>query len=500
MSKITLDDIANFQTTSSASTVNNNSDRIEEAIENTLSRDGTSPNQMDASLDMNSNPIYNLPPAGSDTEPVRRQEWLDALAELEDGNPATILDNTVTNAKLADMDGGTIKGALVNGDPQDLTGSEVSTIIEYNIADGDGGIDQPLTYLYTRYVDAGQFDFESWEGGAFPNNATPYDNMISYCRNNGIGKVYIPSGDFYFTSAPTEQINFPLTIVGNGTGQTVNDLGGGTILYRRYDSNDGLGLIHFTSDDANDLSSTGSSVRNLAIIGSGESDGGSALAIVTEVDVPLGRYYFEDLLISDDTGTASDMFSHPVYLDGTLNTNAAGKGIRFATFVNCNVFGGRYASYYLSGVKSPVIVGGSGVLAGGLTGKIHLTGSAAVPTENACMHMPGIDSIELGNFCDNFSIQLANVVDITWSGATNGTFLTGRRTGTVTGTPGTGIVYVEGQTFTNFRLASYTVAGLPSSSSNAGAMVYVSNAAAGAAPYFSDGTNWRSVVTRDVVA
>lgn len=72
MTKLTLDDLSSLSNQSSAiSTMNENSERIEAAIENTLSRDGTAPNQMNANLDMNSNRIINLPAPVSDFEPLR---------------------------------------------------------------------------------------------------------------------------------------------------------------------------------------------------------------------------------------------------------------------------------------------------------------------------------------------------------------------------------------------------------------------------------------------
>ena len=57
MAKLTLTDIT---TTNIVTTYNANNDLIEAAIENTLSRDGTTPNQMQADLDMNSNDILNV--------------------------------------------------------------------------------------------------------------------------------------------------------------------------------------------------------------------------------------------------------------------------------------------------------------------------------------------------------------------------------------------------------------------------------------------------------
>jgi hypothetical protein len=64
MAKLTLNDITTGY--GSETRYNANNDLIEAALENTLSRDGTSPNTMGASLDMNSNRILNLPsPVGN---------------------------------------------------------------------------------------------------------------------------------------------------------------------------------------------------------------------------------------------------------------------------------------------------------------------------------------------------------------------------------------------------------------------------------------------------
>lgn len=58
MAKLTLDDIASGYASNLKH--NSNYDAIEEAIENTLSRDGTGPNQMEADLDMNGHNILNV--------------------------------------------------------------------------------------------------------------------------------------------------------------------------------------------------------------------------------------------------------------------------------------------------------------------------------------------------------------------------------------------------------------------------------------------------------
>jgi hypothetical protein len=70
--KITLTELASLTNeTTALSELNQNFETIQDAIDNLLSRDGTSPNSMDANLDMNSFRIENLPEAVGNTEPVR---------------------------------------------------------------------------------------------------------------------------------------------------------------------------------------------------------------------------------------------------------------------------------------------------------------------------------------------------------------------------------------------------------------------------------------------
>lgn len=70
--KLTLNDVGNLQNESSViTTLAQNNRAIENAVENTLSRDGTSPNFMQDNLDMNSNRILNLPAPITDVEPIR---------------------------------------------------------------------------------------------------------------------------------------------------------------------------------------------------------------------------------------------------------------------------------------------------------------------------------------------------------------------------------------------------------------------------------------------
>lgn len=83
MSKITLSELASLTNETTALTqLNANFATIQDAIDDLLSRDGTSPNTMEANLDMNSYRIQNLPEAVDPTEPVRLGD-IDELLALE---------------------------------------------------------------------------------------------------------------------------------------------------------------------------------------------------------------------------------------------------------------------------------------------------------------------------------------------------------------------------------------------------------------------------------
>lgn len=73
--KVTLNNLSLFDP-SIILTVNSNNTAISTAMTNTLSRDGTFPNQMNAPLDMNSNRILNLPAPVNAVEPLRLQELI----------------------------------------------------------------------------------------------------------------------------------------------------------------------------------------------------------------------------------------------------------------------------------------------------------------------------------------------------------------------------------------------------------------------------------------
>lgn len=81
MVKLVLTDVTSLQSEPSAlQTMANNNERLEEAFDNTLSRDGTGPNQMEAPLDLNGHRIINLGTPLERTDVARLQDIQEALS------------------------------------------------------------------------------------------------------------------------------------------------------------------------------------------------------------------------------------------------------------------------------------------------------------------------------------------------------------------------------------------------------------------------------------
>lgn len=89
MSKITLTNLVNLQNeTSAVSVINANNAVLVAAMDNTLSRDGTAPNTMSATLDMNSNQLLNQGVTSYTVATLPASPVLGRLASITDGTAA----------------------------------------------------------------------------------------------------------------------------------------------------------------------------------------------------------------------------------------------------------------------------------------------------------------------------------------------------------------------------------------------------------------------------
>lgn len=104
MAKLTIPPVTSLgNTTSAIGRLNDNSDLIEAAVEKTLSRDGTAPNQMEADFDLNS---YDLLNGGN----------ISAASLTLDGVPVTPVNLGVVGDYVL-KSGDTMTGPLVFSDP-----------------------------------------------------------------------------------------------------------------------------------------------------------------------------------------------------------------------------------------------------------------------------------------------------------------------------------------------------------------------------------------------
>lgn len=118
--KVTLATISTFTNdTSAANTTNANNTLLTAAIDNTLSRDGTSPNSMGANIDMNNNHILNLPAPITPDEPVRlidMQNFFGTGAITFNGLPTGgVAGNILVKNSSANFDAGWASTGIFTG-------------------------------------------------------------------------------------------------------------------------------------------------------------------------------------------------------------------------------------------------------------------------------------------------------------------------------------------------------------------------------------------------
>ena len=133
MAKLSLTNIANLQNESTAvTTLASNNTAVIAAVENTLSRDGTAPNHMNADFDMNSNRILNLIDATTSQEPVTYGQLLDTVEALENG--AVIDASFVTLGTHADI---TNERVLTAGINIGITDAGAGSTVTVAVNDGE---------------------------------------------------------------------------------------------------------------------------------------------------------------------------------------------------------------------------------------------------------------------------------------------------------------------------------------------------------------------------
>jgi len=184
MPKIDLQNIASLNNKQSTLNIlNNNSAEVEAKSDTFLSRVGTSPNQMEADIDMNSQRIINLPEPATGDEPVRLQDLATIIGE------GTITNGAPPNASY-----------ITVGSNVDLTNERVLTAGNgINIVDGgaNGAVTLSTDPLFFNVRDYGAV------GDNTTDDTTAIQDTVDAALQSGAqyGKIFFPPGQYKITSS-----------------------------------------------------------------------------------------------------------------------------------------------------------------------------------------------------------------------------------------------------------------------------------------------------------
>lgn len=234
MSKLTLSNLANLQNEATAvSTINGNNATLTTAFDNTLSRDGSIPNQMMNNLDMNDNQIINLPAPVSGSSPAR---LVDVIS-----NPTLVLTIPAigTSGSVVGLlnTNNTISGINTYITPQTFTGGLIAgpTVTlgtpSIQFALSAGGVS--IANIPFQFNTVFQSNFGN-SGGVvvIPSLGTlSSTSNFHFCYLASIGSVTpVPSGTQgiltgFTTNITTNQSSADITSPGYGFGTFLNNTG-----------------------------------------------------------------------------------------------------------------------------------------------------------------------------------------------------------------------------------------------------------------------------------
>lgn len=202
MAKLVLDDVSNLygNTTGAENKLNNNSAKIEAAIEDTLSRSGKAPNQMNADLDMNSNRIINVADGVDPTDAVTVQQ-------LQSAGTPTLELNDLTDVSVSGAETGD-RLVYDNGSWTAKSASEVGGVSVL-----DDLLDVNITALNDEHALVYNAVAGEWQNTALPSGVTTHGALNGLSNDDHPQYLTLVRGQTYFPS-----INVTITGTNSLTG------------------------------------------------------------------------------------------------------------------------------------------------------------------------------------------------------------------------------------------------------------------------------------------
>ena len=228
MAKITLNDVTSGY--GSSTRINANNDAIETAFENTLSRNGTSPNGMNANIDMNSNRVVNLGSPQSSNDAAR---WVD-VTDAVDFTGVAVPSQTGNSGRYLGTDGGT---ASWSNPPKYIarTAAETSASVT------------PSDYSY----EPGDVRRYGYVADDATDNSTALANALSQMGQTGGAIVTLPSGTARFSTS----LNVPNhgVIIGAGKERTILRYTGSAQAFKQATPSSRIYEIHMSDFSVYDI-------------------------------------------------------------------------------------------------------------------------------------------------------------------------------------------------------------------------------------------------------
>jgi len=249
--------------------------------------------------------------------------------------------------------------------------------------------------------------------GGIPNESS-YDNTpaLNAALSERPCGIYLPQGKWYFHTKPND-LTYPVQVVGDGFGCTY--------LIRSYaPQTDFEGLLTIRSLNCR--------ISRLGIGAARSTAGASAIAVISDDATISGFTVLEDIYISTDFPTPGGTWSYAVNIDGSARSSSP-VGARDIDLRNCSLFASTNAACRISGGVAISLLGGGLYPAAGTTGRLHVTGSSAVPSQYVSVDTTYMGGLSLDN-CRYVNIRAAIIAgDITNANSASNTVVIGTCTG-----------------------------------------------------------------------